>query len=65
MRHKLTMAEVNCDEHSGLCKEQGVQGYPSLFLYTGGKDSGMRKKEYAGGRKFEQMGKFAEMAISP
>lgn len=65
MRHKLNVAEVNCDEHSALCKEHGVQGYPSLFFYPGGKDSGMHKTEYSGGRKFEQMRKFAEMAVSP
>ncbi|KAH8115753.1 thioredoxin-domain-containing protein [Phellopilus nigrolimitatus] len=45
LRHKLNIAEVNCDVHKDLCKTQGA--------------------EYTGGRKFEQLRRFAEMAVAP
>ena len=64
MRNRLTIAEVNCDEHSSLCKEQDVPGYPSLFFYTGGGNA-MHKTDYTGGRKVEQLRQFAEMAVAP
>lgn len=62
---KLTVAEVNCDVHTALCKSQGVEGYPSLFFYTGGNGKAVHKTDYTGGRKLEQMQKFAETAIAP
>ena len=65
LTHKLNIAEVNCDQHSDLCKSQGVKGYPSLFFYTGGSGDAMHKTEYSGGRKFEQLRRFAEMALEP
>jgi protein disulfide-isomerase len=65
MRNRLTIAEVNCEDYSSLCKAQDVPGYPSLFFYTGGGGKGLHKTDYAGGRKFEQLRQFAEMAISP
>ena len=63
-RNKLNIAEVNCEAHKSICKSQDVQGYPSLFLYTGGKDD-IHKTEYVGGRKFDQIRQFAESAIAP
>lgn len=47
---KLNIAEVNCDEATG------VEGYKAIWA---GKDSGMHKTEFSGGRKFEQLRKFA------
>lgn len=61
MRHQLVIAEVNCEAHSALCKSQEVQGYPMLAFYSGGG----HKAEYNGGRKFEQLRRFAEGAIAP
>ncbi|KAI8984891.1 thioredoxin-domain-containing protein [Trametes punicea] len=61
MQHKLNIAEVNCDEHSALCREEGVTGYPMLFYY-GGKGT---KTEYTGGRKLEQLKAFAQKVTGP
>ncbi|PAV20606.1 thioredoxin-domain-containing [Pyrrhoderma noxium] len=63
-RNKLNVAEVNCDVHKNLCKSQDIQGYPSLFFYSGSNDD-VHKTEYAGGRKFDQIRQFAESAIAP
>ena len=65
MRGRLTIAEVNCDSYSSLCKSQDVPGYPSLFFYSGGGTGDEHKTDYAGGRKFEQLKQFADMAIAP
>ncbi|EPQ59737.1 thioredoxin-domain-containing protein [Gloeophyllum trabeum ATCC 11539] len=62
MADKLTVAEVNCEEHSALCKNQDVTGYPMLYFYPGG---GAAKTEYTGGRKLEALKAFAERAVSP
>lgn len=62
MRHKLNVAEVNCEAHSALCKQQGVSGYPMLFYY-GGQSAG--KTEYTGARKIEQLKAFAEKVSGP
>lgn len=62
MKNKLTVAEVNCDEHSSVCRSQGVTGYPMLFYYSG--KQGV-KTEYTGGRKIEQLKAFAERISLP
>jgi thioredoxin 1 len=31
-----TVAKVDADAHQGLAREYGVQGLPTLFLFTGG-----------------------------
>lgn len=58
MQNKLTIGQVNCDDHGELCKVYGVQGYPSL-LYLG---AGGLRSEYSGGRKLEQLKAFSEKA---
>ncbi|KAK7051384.1 hypothetical protein VNI00_004884 [Paramarasmius palmivorus] len=60
-RGKVTIAEVNCDDNPSLCKEQGVQGYPTLFYYVGGGE-GIGKTEYTGGRNLEQLKAFVGKA---
>ncbi|KAF8905855.1 thioredoxin-like protein [Gymnopilus junonius] len=62
MQHKVTVAEVNCDDESSLCKKQGVQGYPTLIWYGNGADAEDGKSEYNSGRKLEQLKAFAEKA---
>ncbi|TFK35040.1 protein disulfide isomerase [Crucibulum laeve] len=57
MQNKVTIAEVNCDDHSDLCKAEGVQGYPTLIYFGNGV-----KSEYNGGRKIDQLKSFAEKA---
>lgn len=61
MQDKVTVAEVNCDDHSSLCKAQGIQGYPTLVWYAAGDVPG-GKSEYNGGRKLEILKTFAEKA---
>lgn len=60
MQNKLTIGQVNCDDHGALCKSHGVQGYPTLIYLSEG---GLRS-EYNGGRKLEQLKSFAEKASS-
>jgi thioredoxin domain-containing protein 5 len=60
MQNKLTIAEVNCDDNSSLCKSQGIEGYPTLIYFDG---SGGRS-EYNGGRKLDQFKAFAEKTTS-
>ncbi|TFK56291.1 thioredoxin-domain-containing protein [Heliocybe sulcata] len=62
MQNKLAVAEVNCEDHSALCKSQDVSGYPMLYYYPG---QGGDKMDYTGGRKFEQLKTFAEKAVAP
>ena len=53
---------VNChaEKNKPLCAEQGVNGYPALMYYSGG-----RVTEYLGGRRFEQLKAFTEKASAP
>ncbi|CAL1709319.1 unnamed protein product [Somion occarium] len=63
MKDKLTIAEVNCEDHGALCRTQDVSGYPMLFYYSGNKKDS--KTEYTGSRKLEQLKAFAEKLIGP
>jgi thioredoxin domain-containing protein 5 len=60
MQHRLTIAEVNCEDESKLCKQQDVSGFPMLYYYEGGE-----KTEYTGGRKIEPLRNWAEKAVKP
>ncbi|KAG8995766.1 hypothetical protein FRB94_011656 [Tulasnella sp. JGI-2019a] len=51
----VNVAEVNCDNDATLCRKEGVEGYPMIFLYHGG-----NKREYRGPRKLESMEAFAK-----
>ncbi|PPQ86762.1 hypothetical protein CVT25_012407 [Psilocybe cyanescens] len=65
MKGRITVAEVNCDDHSALCKKEGIQGYPTLMWYAGGAEGGEGKGfEYNSGRKLDQLKAFAEKASS-
>jgi thioredoxin domain-containing protein 5 len=61
MQHKLTIAEVNCEDEKSLCGKQGVPGYPALYFYS----ATGAKTEYLGGRKLEKLKAFAEKATEP
>ena len=61
MQNKLTVAEVNCDDNSALCKSQEIQGYPTLVWFGQG-ENGSGRSEYNGGRKLDQLKTFAEKA---
>ena len=60
MKNKLTIAEVNCDENSSLCKSQSIEGYPTLIYF----DKDGLKSEYNGGRKLDQLKAFSEKAAT-
>ncbi|KAF8815825.1 protein disulfide isomerase [Phlegmacium glaucopus] len=60
MQNRLTIAEVNCDDHSSFCKSQNIEGYPTLFYF----DNNGVKSEYTGGRRIPQLMAFAEKAAS-
>ncbi|CCL99003.1 uncharacterized protein FIBRA_01011 [Fibroporia radiculosa] len=62
MQHKLTIAEVNCEAHDALCRNEGVTGFPMLVYYG---PNGGGKTEYTGGRKLEQLKAFSEKVIGP
>ncbi|KAH9927854.1 thioredoxin-domain-containing protein [Amylocystis lapponica] len=62
MQHKLTIAEVNCEEHSSVCRNEGISGYPMLSYYAG---KGAGKTEYTSGRKLDQLRAFAEKVSGP
>ncbi|EDR04936.1 protein disulfide isomerase [Laccaria bicolor S238N-H82] len=57
MKDKVTIAEVNCDDHSALCKSQDIKGYPTLIFFSNG-----GRSEYNGGRKLDQLKEFTEKA---
>ncbi|CDO69731.1 hypothetical protein BN946_scf184697.g3 [Trametes cinnabarina] len=52
----VTIAEVDCDEHSALCLREGVTGVPVIFYY--GADGA--KTWYPGGRGLAALRAFAE-----
>lgn len=60
MKNKLTIAEVNCDDHTSLCKSQSIEGYPTLLYF----DKDGVKTEHNGGRKLEQLKVFSERAAA-
>ncbi|KAJ3996888.1 protein disulfide isomerase [Lentinula boryana] len=57
MQSKLTIAEVDCEAHKALCKENNIQGFPTLVYIADGS-----RTEYSGGRKIEQLTDFANKA---
>lgn len=59
MKGVVTVAEVNCDEQGKLCRQEGVEGYPTLHLYNGGS-----RVDYKGPRKLESMENFARKAVA-
>jgi thioredoxin domain-containing protein 5 len=66
MQFKVTIAEVNCDEHQALCRTHSIQGYPTLVWFSkleNGAESPQRH-EYNGGRKLEQLRAFVDKATA-
>jgi thioredoxin domain-containing protein 5 len=66
MQGKVTIAEVNCDEHQALCKTHSIQGYPTLVWFNKVEKDAERSErhEYNGGRKLEQLRAFVEKATA-
>ena len=34
MKGVLNVADVDCEENGELCRREGVDGYPMIFLYV-------------------------------
>jgi len=52
----VLIADVDCTVHQGLCGKHGVQGYPTIKVYTKDKPKG---EPYNGGRDLNALKKFA------
>lgn len=50
----VKFGRVNCEESRGLCGQYGVQGYPTIRFFSGGKD-----EPYEGARSREAFADFA------
>ncbi|KAJ3572597.1 hypothetical protein NP233_g2977 [Leucocoprinus birnbaumii] len=48
------LAQVDCSVHGDLCEENGVKGYPSLFMFENGK----KLEEYNGNRDLKDLKDF-------
>ncbi|RMD39799.1 hypothetical protein DV735_g5325, partial [Chaetothyriales sp. CBS 134920] len=55
---KVSIANVDADEHKSLGKKYGVQGFPTLKWFSGKK--GEEPEEYNGGRDLESLTKFIQ-----
>jgi len=62
----VKIAKVNCkaanDFNADLCKDQGVTGYPSLFLY---KDGRRKREKYKGERTLESLDSYVKEHLPP
>ncbi|KAN0140166.1 Thioredoxin-like fold [Lactarius tabidus] len=61
LQHRVSIAEVNCEDHKSLCSAEGITGFPMLFFYP----SSGKKTEYTGNRKLEAMRAWVERAMKP
>jgi thioredoxin-like negative regulator of GroEL len=61
LQRRVTVAEVNCEDHKSLCSSEGVTGFPVLFFYP----ESEKKTEYSGSRKLEAMKDWVEKAVKP
>lgn len=57
MKGVINVGEVNCEVEKRLCKDAGVEAYPTLFVFKGG-----QKVEYSGMRGFGDLVHFARRA---
>ncbi|RMZ92468.1 hypothetical protein DV736_g274, partial [Chaetothyriales sp. CBS 134916] len=55
---KVSIANVDADEHKSLGKNYGVQGFPTLKWFSGKK--GEEPEDYNGGRDIESLTKFVQ-----
>ncbi|KAK4157313.1 thioredoxin-like protein [Chaetomidium leptoderma] len=58
MKDQLNIGEVNCEAEPRLCKDVGIQGYPTVLLFKGGE-----RAEYQGLRGLGDLLKYAEKAV--
>ena len=55
---KVSIANVDADEHKSLGKKFGVQGFPTLKWFSG--EKGAEPVDYSGGRDIESLTKFVQ-----
>ncbi|KIM20091.1 hypothetical protein M408DRAFT_13179 [Serendipita vermifera MAFF 305830] len=60
LKGMVNVAEVNCDVHENLCRNVGIEGYPTGIFYLNG-----RKVDYAGRKALDAMSTFARKAFAP
>ncbi|KZT33157.1 thioredoxin-domain-containing protein [Sistotremastrum suecicum HHB10207 ss-3] len=60
LAHKLSIAEINCDDNPSVCKKQGVNAYPALYYYKEG-----YKLEYLGKRNLDSLEAFIDKVTAP
>lgn len=51
---KLVLGMMDCSKYDSLCSREGVDGYPTLFLYSNGRQI----SEYEGERTVDSIFKF-------
>ncbi|KAM9305040.1 dnaJ homolog subfamily C member 10 [Gastrophryne carolinensis] len=56
----VRVGAVNCADNQGLCRQQGIGGYPSLYLFKSGKNP----IKYNGDRSLEDLVNFAMKHVS-
>ncbi|KAG8834138.1 hypothetical protein FRC17_009477 [Serendipita sp. 399] len=56
----INIAEVNCDAHGTVCREQEIEGYPTIVLYLSGK-----RIEYTGSKSVDVLEAYARKAMAP
>ena len=54
----VNVVKVDCTANRGLCKSNGVRGYPTLKYFKNGDVTGSEK--YKGGRSFDALKKFVD-----
>lgn len=57
---KITLAHIDCDSHKEFCGKMGIEGYPTLKFFKGGKDW-----KYDGPRKEEEMIGYIKKQLLP
>lgn len=61
MQSKMTIAEVNCEDHKGLCAKQDIDGYPMLHYYA----PGGQKTVFTGSRKLDSLKAWTDRVVKP
>ncbi|KAL1410129.1 hypothetical protein Q8F55_004132 [Vanrija albida] len=55
LKGKVNVAAINCDVHKGLCHVNGIEGFPTIRMYT----KGQERIEYPGRRSLDKIKQFA------
>jgi thioredoxin domain-containing protein 5 len=58
-KHNIRIARVDCTVNERVCKGQGVQAYPTLYLYK----DGSKMSEHLDSRDIESLTNFIKIYI--